>query len=210
MTGAPDRPDETLAYYAANAKEYAARTNVIDMSVLYAKFEPLLAPGSLILDLGCGGGRDARHFASLGHQIIAVDPCPEMLVEARRLTPPDLGKHIQYMVGSAPDLPLPDSCCSAVWACASLLHLRRSAMARAIAECSRILVSGGVFLISVKRGSGEECWVGRWFTYWEMDELKKVVLAAGFQVLAADEMSSLDQGDMAWLHVLAKKALTAG
>ena len=37
----------TLAYYSQHAREYVDRTNAIDMSPFYAKFEPLLSPGSL-------------------------------------------------------------------------------------------------------------------------------------------------------------------
>jgi ubiquinone/menaquinone biosynthesis C-methylase UbiE len=139
---------------ALQAEAYAARTNTIDMSPLYARFEPLLSPGSLLLDLGCGGGRDARHFASVGHRVIAMDPCPELLAEARGCASPDVSHPVRCMVGTAPGLPLADSCCSAVWACASLLHLLRSEMPLAPAECSRILLPGGIFLVTVKRGSG--------------------------------------------------------
>jgi SAM-dependent methyltransferase len=37
-----------------------------------ARFAPL-APGGEVLDLACGGGRHARHFAALGHPVLAVD-----------------------------------------------------------------------------------------------------------------------------------------
>ena len=37
-----------------------------------ARFAPLV-PGGEVLDLACGGGRHARHFASLGHPVLALD-----------------------------------------------------------------------------------------------------------------------------------------
>jgi SAM-dependent methyltransferase len=34
---------------------------------------PLIAPGSRVLDLAAGHGRNARYLASLGHRVVAVD-----------------------------------------------------------------------------------------------------------------------------------------
>jgi SAM-dependent methyltransferase len=36
------------------------------------RFAPLVGPGE-VLDLACGGGRHARHFAALGHPVLALD-----------------------------------------------------------------------------------------------------------------------------------------
>ena len=41
-----------------------------------------LAPKGTVLDLACGGGRHARHFASLGHPVLALDRDPGALIEA--------------------------------------------------------------------------------------------------------------------------------
>ncbi len=46
--------------------------------------DALLAPGSHILDLGCGPGGDAAHFAARGHRVTAIDWAPAMVAEARR------------------------------------------------------------------------------------------------------------------------------
>jgi 2-polyprenyl-3-methyl-5-hydroxy-6-metoxy-1,4-benzoquinol methylase len=69
---------ETLQYYSQNTREYAERTNIIDISALYPPFKSLLSSGSTLLDLGCGAGRDARYFAKEGHSVIAIDPCPQL------------------------------------------------------------------------------------------------------------------------------------
>jgi SAM-dependent methyltransferase len=44
----------------------------------------LFSPGQRILDLGCGTGVDALHFARCGIRVHAVDISPEMLAAARR------------------------------------------------------------------------------------------------------------------------------
>lgn len=38
------------------------------------------APSGEVLDLACGGGRHARLFAGLGHQVVAVDRDPQALL----------------------------------------------------------------------------------------------------------------------------------
>lgn len=205
MTAMGKEPDLTIAYYSRHAQEWAAGANAIDMSGLYGVFEPMVPTHALILDVGCGSGRDARHFAATGHKVIALDPCLEMLQEARRGTPPDLGRRIRYMLGSAINLPLADCCCSAVWACASLLHLPRPQMPLALAECHRVLMPGGVVWISVKAGKGEQVCGGRRFTYWEPGPLARAVEAARFSVVAANMPAAMHYPNTIWLGVLASK-----
>jgi len=49
------------------------------VSAWVARFAPLITPGGRVLDLACGGGRHARHLASLGHVVEAVDRDGEAL-----------------------------------------------------------------------------------------------------------------------------------
>jgi SAM-dependent methyltransferase len=39
-----------------------------------------LAPGSSVLELGCGAGRVSRELAARGHRVVAVDQSPDMLL----------------------------------------------------------------------------------------------------------------------------------
>jgi SAM-dependent methyltransferase len=41
------------------------------------RFSALVPPTARVLDLACGGGRHARHFAALGCTVVAVDRDPE-------------------------------------------------------------------------------------------------------------------------------------
>jgi SAM-dependent methyltransferase len=52
-----------------------------DISQWVRRFAPLVAPGE-VLDLASGGGRHARHFAALGHPVLALDRNPDVLQQA--------------------------------------------------------------------------------------------------------------------------------
>jgi SAM-dependent methyltransferase len=61
-----------------------------------------LGPQHRVLDLGCGPGPLARGFAPLAREVIAIDPSPEMLAEARTLAGPVA--NIRFLAGSSYDL----------------------------------------------------------------------------------------------------------
>jgi len=45
-------------------------------------FDPAMLCGLPVLDVGCRGFKLARHFASRGHLVVAVDPDPEVRMES--------------------------------------------------------------------------------------------------------------------------------
>lgn len=61
-----------------------------------------LGPLHRVLDLGCGPGPLARSFAPLAREVIAIDPSPEMLAEARVLA--KQAANIRFLAGSSYDL----------------------------------------------------------------------------------------------------------
>ncbi len=52
-------------------------------SAWVTRWAPLVRPGGTVLDLACGFGRHARHFAALGHTVLAVDRDAEALATLR-------------------------------------------------------------------------------------------------------------------------------
>ena len=96
------------------------------------------APGDRVVDIGCGPGAAVRYAARLGIDVVGVDPAPQMLRLARRLT---RGKHLgTYVEAGAEALPLDDASAKAAWSIASVHHW--SDVATGVREAHRILEPG--------------------------------------------------------------------
>ena len=74
----------TLDYYDHNAEGFAAGTLDVKFTAIQDRFLGYLAPGALILDFGCGSGRDSRYFLSKGFKVEACDGSAQMVKIAEK------------------------------------------------------------------------------------------------------------------------------
>ncbi len=58
----------SIEYYQNNADEFFKGTVDVEMTSIYQPFVKDLPPNALILDAGCGSGRDAKAFLDMGCQ----------------------------------------------------------------------------------------------------------------------------------------------
>lgn len=147
----------TLDYYNRNADSFFQSTARVDMSPLYERFLALVGPQGDILDAGCGSGRDAKAFKDLGYQVSAFDASEELARRAEE----HVGITVEVL--SFTDFVASQSF-DGVWACASLLHLRKAELPDALARLWRSLRPGGVLYVSFKLGDGERTHGERLFT----------------------------------------------
>jgi len=143
-----NREDRTIEYYERSAAQFAQETFALNMEALYKPFLARLPRGGRILDAGCGSGRDAAHFASLGYQVAAFDASPAMVVEARKRT----GLDVRCLTFQEIDF---NEVFDGVWACASLLHVPHEEMPGVLRRLAAVLRHGGVLYVSYKHGEGE-------------------------------------------------------
>jgi 2-polyprenyl-3-methyl-5-hydroxy-6-metoxy-1,4-benzoquinol methylase len=68
----------SINYYNKNFTEFIDRTLSVDMSTLTNRFLSYMVDKGVILDLGCGSGRDSKTFMSLGYDVYAIDGSEEM------------------------------------------------------------------------------------------------------------------------------------
>ena len=198
MTGA-NPLKTTIQTYDHSAGLYADNIWEMQLDGLLDAFNSRLTAGGCVLDLGCGPGRDTDHLQARGLDAFGLDLSFGMLQEAKKRTP------WNFVQGDMRQLPLPAGQLDGVWLSAALLHLPRPTAPQALQEVHRVLKSGGVLFLGVKQGTGEswqESKLGqRFFIYYELDEIRNLIQAAGFQVV--EEWESPGSVGM-WLNLVAK------
>lgn len=168
----------TIAHYDNAAQSYRAGTWDHDVSQNRAALLDALAgsPPFSILDLGCGPGRDLHYFRSLGHEAVGLDGSRIFVDMARRDTSCEVW-HQDFI-----DLTLPVERFDGVFANASLFHVPRSALPRALAAIAATLKPAGVLFCSNPRGNNEEGFSGnRYGCFYDFDSWHALVSAAGFR-----------------------------
>jgi 2-polyprenyl-6-hydroxyphenyl methylase/3-demethylubiquinone-9 3-methyltransferase len=107
--------------------------------------------GTRALDVGCGGGVLAEEFASMGFDVTGIDPSAGS-IEAARKHAEQSGLQIDYRVGYGDRLPFEDDVFEVVSCCDVLEHIHH--WEAVIAEISRVLKPGGVFLYDTINRTG--------------------------------------------------------
>jgi SAM-dependent methyltransferase len=144
-------------YYDNKAKQFFEATVDVDMSSMYEEFLSLIPKGSSILDAGCGSGRDAFSFQRLGFDVTAMDASKELCGLASQL----LNQEVHCL--KFEDIEWVNNF-DGIWACASLLHVERSALPDVFRQLSASLKKKGAIYASFKYGSSSRSVDGRDFT----------------------------------------------
>jgi len=104
-----------------------------------AQLVPLATrPGSLLVDVACGGGLLAPHVVHLGHRHLGVDLSPTATPLAR-------AHGVAVVRGDAQQLPFADACADVVVAGEVLEHVPD--LAAAVTEACRVLRPGGTLVV---------------------------------------------------------------
>jgi 2-polyprenyl-3-methyl-5-hydroxy-6-metoxy-1,4-benzoquinol methylase len=146
----------SVDYYNSNSESFIKDTRNIDMKKNYEVFLANVPDRGLILDVGCGSGRDSLIFQKLGYRVDAFDGSSSMVSEAKKLT----GLNIE--LSTFEDFEFNRSY-NGIWACASLLHVRRANLVSILTRLSEGLISGGVLYSSFKYGNNERLNGERYF-----------------------------------------------
>ncbi len=169
--------EATIAHYDRQAEAFRDGTRDHDVSQNYAALlEAIEAdPPYSILDLGCGPGRDLRHFRSLGHDAVGLDGSKEFVAMARAFSGCEV-LHQNFLA-----LALPEGRFDGVFANASLFHVPSRELPRVLRELSATLRPRGVLFCSNPRGNNAEGLDGdRYGCFFDLDTWRRYVGAAGF------------------------------
>ena len=190
----------TLRWYQEKAEEFITRTADVDMTALYRRFLSHVSPGGRILDLGCGAGSAALYFTRMGHDVLAADGCRELCEHTRRR----VGCPVRCM--RFEELDYTDAF-DGVWACASLLHLRKTELPHVLRLIRKALKKNGVFYASFKYGETERNSSGRFFSDFTEDSLRALLeKTGGFQTIDLWITSDArpDRMDERWINMLCR------
>lgn len=218
MKPAPLTPEElatlarrTISHYDASARAFRDATWDHDVTQNRAALLDAVTAGKageageagpyVLLDLGCGPGRDVAYFASLGHDVVGLDGSLAFVEMAREAT----GCHVLHQSFLALDLPAARF--DGVFANASLFHVPAQELPRVLRELHACLVPSGVLFASNPRGHDAEGYSGdRYGAYLTLETWREHVVAAGFEELAhyyRPEGKPRDQ--QPWLATVSRK-----
>jgi SAM-dependent methyltransferase len=168
----------TIDYYDNNAAAFVGQTLNVDMSESYRKFLRLMPDGGSILDAGSGSGRDAAYFTSQGYKVEAFDASVEMVTATKQ------NAGISAIQMSFEEFAW-DHQFDGIWACASLLHVKRTSLPDVMRRMAKTLIGGGVIYASFKLGNEERIKAGRYFN--DMDAVMLTKLLEEVPVLTLEE-----------------------
>jgi SAM-dependent methyltransferase len=112
----------------------------------------VVLPGGVVLDIGCGGGREAIWLARAGFRAIGVDVSERGLAIARARAA-GAGATVDWRLGSALALPVADASVDLACDRGCLHHVAEADRPRYAAELWRVLRPGGRALI---RGNADD------------------------------------------------------
>jgi SAM-dependent methyltransferase len=170
----------TLAYYEKGAEDFRAGTRDHDVSQNIAALLRHIdsEPPWVILDFGCGPGRDLKTFTALGHTAIGLDGAAAFAAMARANTGCEVWQQDFHR------LDLPGGHFDGIFANASLFHVPSLELPHVLRQLHATLKPGGVLFSSNPHGHNEEGWNrGRYGAYHDLEAWRRYMLDAGFMEL---------------------------
>ena len=188
-------------YYDENSEKYINSTFHVNMEPLLTKFVFHIPKGGLILDAGCGTGRDSIWFVNNGYKVLAFDGSREMVKHAKDYVDGEV------MLASFEDFKC-DKKFDGIWACSSLLHVKRDNMIEIIKKLSEYLKAKGAFFMSFKDRDDDYVKDGRVFTNYSEKGLRQLINSID-DLITIEIIKTTDvregREDEHWVSVIAKK-----
>ncbi len=181
--------EDPVGWYDSNAAEVDGQYEAVDPVRLHAWFSHLLPyPPAVVLDVGSGSGRDAAWLASLGFDVVAVEPAASLRRRAMFRHP---DPRIQWVDDRLPDahrlsqsgMAYDAILCSAVWQ-----HIHPSQRQRAFRKLIFSLKPGGLLIITLRLGPAPP---GR--VMHEVSQAELEALARDFGLATLKVEPSIDQ-----------------
>ncbi|QTA89017.1 class I SAM-dependent methyltransferase [Desulfonema magnum] len=188
-------------FYQQNYKKYHEKTFYTDSSSILRPLAQRLAPGSFILDAGCGSGRDLLWFKKQGFNVIGFERSPGLAKLARK------NAGCEVTEGDFESYDFSGLSADAIVLVGALVHVPHESFQDVFENIVTALGDRGYVLVSLKEGTGEKTDAhARVFYLWEDDDLRSIFDAAGFRVAEFFRRRSAIGTDELWLTYALERA----
>ena len=175
-----DHLAHTIQMYDQLAEVYASKwynSSVLDP--LIDNFCNMLPQGAVILDAGCGCGRDVRLLRERKFDVVGVDLSSGLLHEARFRLP---GAYFRLM--DIRQLKYPNNLFDGIICAAVINHLVEEDLFAALQNFVRVLKPGGIACITFKTGDGTEYdHFRRFYYFYSKEKIAKIFRDFGFEIV---------------------------
>jgi len=173
------------------------------------KFISFLKQGSLVLDVGCGGGTKSQYMINKGLKVIGIDFSEKMIEIAKREVPKN-----KFLVMDMQDIGKLEKNFDGIFLQAVLLHIKKKAVKGVLQKLLEKLKKGGYVYVAVKeigpKGVVEKIKTEedygypyeRFFSYFTLDEIRGYLEKLGIKVIYED---ITPQGNIRWIQVIGQK-----
>ena len=179
--------NSTLDWYRDHVNEFIGSTAEADLTATYRLFVDYVPAGGQIMDLGCGAGNAALYFTQRGYQVLAADGCPVRCMRFDELDYTDTF--------------------DGIWACASLLHVRKAELPGILRLIHRALKKDGIFYASFKYGDLERKANGRAFSDFTEEPLRTLLdEVGGYEIIRLWTTQDVrpGRGDERWTNLVCR------
>jgi 2-polyprenyl-3-methyl-5-hydroxy-6-metoxy-1,4-benzoquinol methylase len=172
-------------------------------------FSKMLPAGSCVLDVGCAGGLKSRVLVKNGLRVVGIDTSEAFIEIAKREVPEG-----DFRVMDMRDVSSLDGEFDGIFILASLLHIPKLDVHRALSGLTAKLKIGGYIYVAVKERRAdqleEEIVVEndygyryeRFFSFYTIPELQADVESVGLQI---QSIKNIPFGKTNWIHVVGLK-----
>lgn len=196
----------TLAVYEAQASVFLAQWGKGHYRIppLLKDFLREIPKQGRILDLGCGPGQDIFYLMNKGYHAIGLDGAWSFLLWARKKDP-----QVSLVYGDLRRLPLRETQFDGIWAAASMIHISKTEVRKALKGIGSLMSPGGFLGATFAHGnvSGrlKGGWIpGRYISRWFKQELTAAVVSSGWTIVRLKTVSNQERKGK-WINLIARR-----
>lgn len=189
-----------IDFYNIKASTYFEQTVAVDPHGFLGPFADLLLPGSRVLDVGCGSGRDLLWLSRRGYLVKGLERSSKLAELAR--------KHAgcEVVVGDFESWDFVECPVEGILLVGALVHTPHEDLGRVLRHISRGLVQTGKILLTLKEGEGSsKSTDGRVFYLWQDLNVRGLLKDLGFNILHFDRLRSALRKEDVWLTYVLEK-----